>query len=123
MDDINPQGKFVSVFAKDGKIITLIPKEPLSGGPNGNINFEDVWDFYSIDIASRERTRIQGIPSVMNPGAAQAAIEIDDKILLRVSTKAGDKNGYYELKGNAATPVFNVTSGGTVSGLYKLEVE
>lgn len=120
MDDIMTGGKFVSVFAKDGKLITLIPNTELTGGPNGNINFENVWDFYSIDIASQERTKINNVPTVTNPGAAYCAIEIDDKILLRVNTKEGDQNGYYELNGTEATPLFNVTSGGSVSGLHKV---
>lgn len=123
MDEITPGGKFVSVFAKDGKIITVIPNTALTGGPNGNINFENVWDFYSIDVQSRERTKITGIPSVTNPGAAFCAIEIDNKILLRVNTKDGSLNGYYELKGTAASPLFNVTAGGSVSGLHKVTLD
>jgi len=123
MDDITPGGKFVSVFAKDGKIITVIPNTALTGGANGNINFEDVWDFYSINVANRERTKISGIPSVTNPGAAFCAIEIDGKILLRATTKKGDINGYYELKGTQASPLFNVTAGGSVSGLHKITIK
>lgn len=123
MDDITPGGKFVSVFAKDGKIITVIPNKALTGGPNGNINFEDVWEFHSIDISSRQRTKISGIPAVTNPGAAFSAIELDGKILLRATTKKGDINGYYELKGLQATSLFNVTAGGSVSGLYKIKVK
>jgi len=123
MDDIFPGGKFVSVFAKDKKIITLIPNKKLTGGPSGNINFSDVWDFYSIDVDSKVKTKISGIPSVTNPGAAFGAIELDGKILLRVNTADGSLNGYYELQGTTATPLFNVTSGGSVSGLHKIEVK
>lgn len=123
MDDITPGGKFVSVFAKDGKIITVIPNTALTGGPTGNINFEDVWEFYNIDIATRQRTKINGIPPVTNPGAAFCAIEIDGKILLRATTKKGDINGYYELKGTQASPLFNVTAGGSVSGLHKIAIK
>lgn len=122
MDDIMEGGKFVSVFTKDGKIITVIPNAPLTGGPNGNINFEDVWEFYSIDIASKERTKISGIPAVTNPGAAFCAIEIDGKVLLRVTTKDGSKNGYFELNGTQATELFKVTAGGSVSGLHKINL-
>lgn len=126
MDDITDEGprKFVSVFAKDGKIITLIPNAPLTGGPNGNINFSDVWEYFSIDIASGERTKIGGIPAVTNPGAAFCAIEIDDKILLRVNTEDGSSNGYFEYNAstNSATELFKVTSGGSVSGLHKVNV-
>jgi hypothetical protein len=123
MDDITPGGKFVSVFAKDGKIITVIPNTALTGGPTGNINFEDVWEFYNIDIATRQRTKITGIPPVTNPGAAFCALEIDGRILLRATTKKGDINGYYELKGTQASALFNVTAGGSVSGLHKITIK
>ncbi|MBD1425168.1 hypothetical protein [Sphingobacterium arenae] len=126
MDAITGEGprKFVSVFAKDGKIITLIPNASLTGGPTGNINFEDVWEYFSIDIASKERTKIGGVPVVTNPGAAFCAIEIDNKILLRVNTKDGSSNGYFEYNPstNSATELFKVTSGGSVSGLHKVKV-
>ncbi|NQD69798.1 hypothetical protein HP439_03560 [Sphingobacterium shayense] len=120
MDDIFSGGKFVSVFAKGGKIITVVPNAILTEGPNGNLDSEDVWDFYQFDIASKEKTQITGVPSIKNPGAAFSVIEIDDKILLRVNTKDGLTNGYYGLDGIAATPLFNVTAGGTVSGFYKV---
>lgn len=123
MDDIQAGGKFVSVFAKDGKIITVIPNTALTIGPTGNINFEDVWDFYSINISDKVKTKISGIPSVTNPGAAFCAIEIDGKILLRVNTKDGSQNGYYELTGTTAKSLFNVTAGGSVSGLYKVTIK
>lgn len=122
MDEIMDGGKFVSVFTKDEKIITVIPNTALTDGPNGNINFEDVWEFYSIDIASKERTKISGIPAVTNPGAAFCAIEIDGKVLLRVTTKDGSKNGYFELNGTQATELFKVTAGGSVSGLHKVNI-
>ncbi|MGV6946239.1 hypothetical protein [Sphingobacterium kyonggiense] len=123
MDEIQPGGKFVSVFAKDGKIITVIPNTALTGGATGNINFEDVWDFYSINISDKVKTKISGVPSVTNPGAAFCAIEIDGKILLRVNTKDGSQNGYYELTGTTAKSLFNVTAGGSVSGLYKVTLK
>ncbi|SJN19404.1 hypothetical protein FM107_01790 [Sphingobacterium sp. JB170] len=123
MDDITEGGKFVSVFAKEGKIITVVPNTVLTGGPSGNINDADVWDFYQFDIESKEKTKIEGVPSVTNPGAAFCAIEIDGKVLLRVTTKDGSTNGYYELEGTTAKPLFNVTAGGSVSGLYKVSQE
>lgn len=122
MDDITEGGKFVTVFAKDGKLITLIPNAPLTGGPDGNINFKDVWEYYSIDPATGQQTKIEGVPAVTNPGAAYCAVEIDDKVLLRVTTEDGSINGYYELQGNQATPLFNVTAGGSVSGLHKISL-
>lgn len=124
MDEIHPGGKrkFVSVFAKNGKIITVIPNADLTGGPDGNINFSDVWEFYSIDIPTQEMTKIEGIPVVTNPGAAFAVIELDGKILLRGTTEDGSINGYFELNGTTATQLFNVTAGGSVSGLHKVSM-
>ncbi|HIY76161.1 MAG TPA: hypothetical protein H9825_07865 [Candidatus Sphingobacterium stercorigallinarum] len=124
MDEINPHGgKFVGLFVKDGKIITLIPNAPLTGGPNGNINFSDVWVYHIIDPSTNELTKIQGVPPVTNPGAAYCAIEVDGKVLLRVNTQDGKTNGYYELQGDQARPLFHVTAGGSVSGLYKVNAD
>ncbi|RRN76613.1 hypothetical protein EIM50_23795, partial [Pseudoxanthomonas sp. SGD-10] len=45
-------GKFVNVFAKDGKLIVTLNTVTLSGGPNGNINSQDIWKFYTVDVAT-----------------------------------------------------------------------
>ncbi len=121
IDEINDpvKGKFVSVFAKGGKLITLMPNAALT---RDNINAEDVWDYYSVDVASRDFTKITGVPSLTNPGAALGTVEIDGKILLRVTSIAG-QNGYYELNGTAATPWLTVSEGGSVSGIHKIELE
>lgn len=116
----NIAGKFVSVFAKNGKIITLINNTALVGGTTGNINTGEVWDFYSVDIATKALTKITGIPSVTNPGGALGAFELDDKILLRVNAPSASLNGYYELSGTAAQKLFGVTEGGAVTGLAKI---
>lgn len=117
-------GKFVGVFAKDGKLIMVLNTEPLTSGPDGNINSADIWKFYSVDIAAKTFTPIEGIPTGTNPGAAQAATEIDGKIYLRGST-SGEDNGYflYNPSDYSALRVFNVDVGGAVSGLYKVELE
>lgn len=117
-------GKFVGVFAKDGKLIMVLNTEALTGGPDGNINSADIWKFYSVDIAAKTFTPIEGIPTGTNPGAAQAATEIDGKIYLRGST-SGEDNGYflYNPSDHTASRVFNVDVGGAVSGLYKVELE
>lgn len=123
MDDIMTGGKFVTVYVNGGKLITTIPNTALTGGPTGNINFSEIWEFYSIDVATRARTKITGVPAVTNPGAAFATVEVDDLVLLRVNAPNQNINGYYSLSGTTATPVFNVTEGGSVSGIYKLTLE
>lgn len=120
MDDIMQGGKFVSVFVQNGQLITTIPTTALTGGPNGNINFSEIWEFFSVDVHTLERTKITGVPPITNPGAAYGAVELDGKILLRVNAPSQNINGYYALEGTEAIPLFNVTAGGSVSGIYKI---
>jgi len=122
MDDIMTGGKFVNIYASNGKLITVIPTVALTGGPTGNINFSEIWEYYTIDVATKTRTKIAGVPLVTNPGAAFGTIKIDDKLLLRVNAPSANLNGYYQLNSTftSATPLFNVTEGGSVSGFYKI---
>lgn len=124
MDDIMTGGKFVTVYADKGKIITLIPTERLIGGPTGNINNAEIWQYYSIDIATLTRTKIAGIPKVANPGGAYGIQTLDDKLILRVNAPSAHINGYYELNDSRtiASALFNVTEGGSVSGIYKVKL-
>ncbi len=117
-------GKFANVFAKDGKLIVAINDQPLTGGPNGNINSADIWKFYSVDVASKDFEEISGLPVGTNPGAAMVAVEVDGKVLLRGSTTAGE-NGYYEYDPatNSATLAFSVNVGGAVSGFHKVKAQ
>ena len=123
-------GKFVGVFAKNGKLIVTLNTIPLTSGPTGNINSADIWKFYSIDVAdvnantpSSAFKEITGIPVGTNPGAAMAATEVDGKILLRGAT-LNSGNGYYEYNpaNNSATKLFEVNVGGAVSGFTKITV-
>lgn len=119
-------GKFVGVFAKNGRLILTLNTETLTGGGAGNINSADIWKFYSLDVSDASKTfrEITGVPVGTNPGAAMAAVEVDGKILLRGSTKAGE-NGYYEYNTgtNSATLSFSVNVGGGVSGFHKIEIK
>lgn len=122
MDDIMTGGKFVNVFASNGKIITVIPTVALTGGATGNINFSEIWEYYTIDIATKNRSKINGVPKVTNPGAAFGTIKVDDKLLLRVNAPSANLNGYYQLNADfsSASSLFNVTEGGSISGFYKI---
>lgn len=125
MDDINPAGKFVTVYATNGKLITTIPNVALTGGPTGNINFQDIWEFHVIDVATKAITKVSGVPACTNTGAAYGTVKIDGKLLIRVNSSAANgPNGYYELSSDlkSATSLFHVTEGGSVSGLYKVEL-
>lgn len=119
-------GKFVGVFAKNGRLILTLNTETLTGGGAGNINSADIWKFYSIDVndASKTFKEITGMPVGTNPGAAMAAVEVDGKVLLRGSNKSG-QNGYYEYNfaNNSAALSFSVNVGGAVSGFHKIEIK
>lgn len=117
-------GKYVNVFAKGGKLIVTLNTETLTGGNTGNINSQDIWKFYTVDVATKTFTAINGIPVGTNPGAAMAAVEVDGKILLRGAT-VNSGNGYYEYNPatNTATKLFDVSVGGAVSGFYKISVQ
>lgn len=125
MDEITTGGKFVSIFADNGKLYTIIPTEALTGGPSGNINFSEIWEYYVIDPATKNKQKITNIPLVTNPGAAYGAQKLDGKIVFRVNAPNKNINGYYELNadGTSASPLFNITEGGSVSGIYKITVD
>lgn len=118
------EGKFTGVFVKDGVMIVGANTEPLTGGPNGNINTEDIWRLFRVNVDSKEFTAVEGLPAGRNQGAAELAVEIDGNIYLRVGTNSGDVNGYflYDEANNSTTQVFTVDVGGLVSGFYKVKV-
>ena len=118
-------GKFVNVFAKQGRLIVTLNTEPLTGGPTGNINAEDIWKFYSVDVNNpTQYNEIKGIPVGTNPGAAMLASEVDGKVYLRGSSHASG-NGYYtyDFDTNSAELAFTVDVGGAVSGFYKVTAQ
>lgn len=117
-------GKFVGVFAKNGRLIFTLNTEGLTPGGSGNINNADIWEFYSLDVtAPTVYNKIEGIPVGTNPGAAMAVSEVDGKLYLRGSQVNG-KNGYYEYDPatNSATLAFEVNVGGAVSGFTKISI-
>src|SRR5690606_39027313 len=80
-------GKFVNVFAKNGRLIVTLNTETLVDGPAGNINSADIWKFYSVDVDNPTQfNAIEGIPVGTNPGAAMLASEVDGKVFLRGSS-------------------------------------
>ncbi len=125
MDDIMTGGKFVTIFAHNGTIYTTIPTVELTGGPTGNINFSEIWEFYAINPSTKARTKIDNIPLSTNSGGAYGIQLLDGKVVFRVNAPSKDINGYYELNaaGTAATQLFNITEGGSVSGIYKINVQ
>lgn len=119
MDDLMEGGKFVTIYATNGHLITTKPTEKLS---SSNINLTPIWEFNVINVANKQLTKIAGVPLVTNPGAGFATVKVDDKLLLRVN--GNGVNGYYQLNSNltSASPLFNVKEGGSISGFHKIEI-
>lgn len=118
-------GKFVGVHAKNGTLIVTLNTQTLTGGPTGNINNADIWKFYTISTTTPTIfTPIEGIPTGVNPGAALAVVEVDNKVLLRGASAAG-ANGYYEYNYSTktATKLFEVNEGGTLTGFVKIDIK
>lgn len=125
MDDITPGGKFTTIYATNGKLITTIPNAPLTGGPTGNINTGNIWEFHVIDVVTQAYTKIEGVPAGTNTGGAYGTVKVDGKLLLRVNVnETNGSNGYYELSSDfrSAKQLFQVTEGGAVTGFYKVEL-
>lgn len=123
MDAINNGiGKFTTLFVKGGKIITTIPNAPLIGGPAGNINTGEIWEFHVFDVNNPTAPqKIANLPLSRNTGASVGTVEVDGKILIRINNSTF--NGYYELNSDwtSATPSFEV-NGNAVTGFTKIKI-
>jgi len=120
-NDYPGKSTFATALVKGGKLYTEFASEPL------NADFSNlqslIWDYYVIDLATGQRTKIAGMPQVFYAWGSNDAIkEIDGKIYFWVSNSAQKTEGYYELgENNTAHQVFNVTDGGMIWGLSKLQ--
>lgn len=118
-------GKFVNVFAKNGRLIVTLNTVTLTGGQDGNINSQDIWEFYSVDVDNpTQYNKIEGIPVGTNPGAAMLASEVNGEVYLRGASLTSG-NGYYKYNfdANAASLAFSVDVGGAVSGFIKVSTQ
>jgi len=86
-------------------------------------NLQDiVYDYYAIDLNTKEETKISGMPQHHYAWANEQAItEIDGKLYFWVRNLADNIDGYYELNGTSATQVFNVAHDGFMWGFVKLD--
>ncbi|GAA4310025.1 hypothetical protein [Compostibacter hankyongensis] len=119
-NDYQQKSTFATALVKDGKLYTEFASEPLAADFSNLQNI--IWEYYVIDLATGERTKIKGMPKVFYAwGSNDAITEIDGKIYFWVSNPAEKYEGYYVLdKDDTAKPVFNVTDGGMIWGFVKL---
>jgi len=120
-NDYQEKSTFATALVKDGKLYTEFSSEPLA--PDFSNLSSIIWEYYVIDLATKERTKISGMPKAFYAwGSDQAITEIDGKIYFWVSNPGEGVEGYYVLgENNTATQIFNVTDGGMIWGFVKLQ--
>ncbi|GAA4807623.1 hypothetical protein GCM10023231_41060 [Olivibacter ginsenosidimutans] len=120
-NDYGVKSTFATALIKDGKLYTEFASEPLKADFSNLSSL--IWDYYVIDMATGERTKINGMPHVFYAWGSNDAIkEIDGKVYFWASNSDEKIEGYYELgDNNTAHQVFNVTDGGMIWGFVKLQ--
>ncbi|MBD2703671.1 hypothetical protein IC229_23705 [Spirosoma sp. BT702] len=119
-NDLAKGASIVTAFVKNGKMYIELPSEPLAA------NFSNlqspIFDYYVIDMATGQKTKIEGMPQHDFAYANDYSItEIDGKIYFWVRNPSQKIDGYYVLDGTKATQVFNVAHDGSIWGLVKLQ--
>jgi hypothetical protein len=105
---------------KGGKIYMEIPSVPLS--PDFSNLTSIIWDYYVVDLTTKQKTKIEGMPQHHYSFANEQAItEIDGKIYFWVKNKDQKIDGYYVLDGTKATQVFSNPHDGFTWGFAKLQ--
>lgn len=120
-NDYAEKSTFATALVKNGKLYTEFSSEPLTADFSNLQSL--IWDYYAIDLKTKERTKIAGMPKAFYAwGSNDAITEIDGKIYFWVSNPVEKVEGYYELQdNNTAQQVFNVTDGGMIWGFVKLQ--
>ncbi|HEY3402469.1 MAG TPA: hypothetical protein VGK59_03720 [Ohtaekwangia sp.] len=120
-DYIGPSS-IATVLVKDGTLYLELASEALLDDFS---NLQDIiFDYYAIDIDTKEETKITGMPQHHYAWANEQAItEIDGDIYFWVRNLDDDIDGYYKLNenGTSATQVFNVEHDGFMWGFVKLD--
>jgi hypothetical protein len=119
-DDYQQSSTIGTALVKGGKLYTQISSVPMK--PDFSNLESIVWDYYAIDLATKQSTKIGGMPQSHYVWANdQGIIELDGKIYFWVDNPGEKKAGYYVLNGNTASPAFNVKDGGFLWGFVKLK--
>ena len=113
-DDYQASSAIATVLVKGGKLYTQFSNTALKADYSNLGDY--IFDYYVIDLATKQSTKIEGIPTCHFAHAHdQAIVEINGKIYFWVVTAT--EKAYYVLDGTKATRVFNVTDGGFISSL------
>lgn len=120
--DYNVNSSIAIGLVRNGKLYVELPSTSLL---NNMSNFEDIiFDYYAIDIATGEATKITGMPQHHYVWANEQAItEIDGRLYFWVHNHDAGVEGYYVLNdnGTSATQAFNIDHDGFTWGFVKLQ--
>jgi hypothetical protein len=119
--DYNGPSSIATILVKNGKLYLELSSEDLLDNFSNLQNI--IFDYYVIDIESKEATKIGGMPQHHYAWANEQAItEIDGELYFWVRNLEEEIDGYYKLNaaGTSATQVFNVAHDGFMWGLVKL---
>lgn len=112
---------FGFTLIKNGKMYVQFPTEALKADFS-NLN-NGIWDYYVIDMTTKVRTKISGMPKTNYVyGRGQAIYEMDNKIYFVAEDIATKTAAYYVLgDNNTATLVFNINGGGRVWDVARMD--
>jgi hypothetical protein len=119
--DYNGPSSIANVLVKNGKLYLELSSVDLKDDFSNLQSF--IFDYYAIDMVSKEATKIGGMPQHHYCWANEQSItEIDGEIYFWVRNEDEDIDGYYKLNaaGTSAAQVFNVAHDGYMWGIVKL---
>ncbi len=119
MNDYRRGGAFIHLAVRGGKVYTNIPQQAIAADFSNLAS--NMWEYNAIDIASKQATRLGGLPVADFNGSSESIREIDGKLSFLVT--APGFNGFYQLTpgSTTATEAFRVSGGGSAQGLALLK--
>jgi hypothetical protein len=120
-EDFGTISSIATILVKNGKLYAELSSVDLLDDFSNLEHF--IFDYYAIDIDTKEATKITGMPQHHYAWANEQAItEVDGKICFWVKNPNEGIDGYYALNsdGTSATQLFNVAHDGFMWGFIKL---
>jgi hypothetical protein len=120
--DYNGPSSIATLLVRNGKLYTELSSVELKDDFS---NLQDIiFDYYAIDINTREATKLTGMPQHHYAWANEQAItEVNGELFFWVRNLEQNIDGYYKLDGSGtnATQAFNVAHDGFMWGFVKLD--
>lgn len=125
-NSIKAGNSIATALVKGGKLYFEVASVPLKADYSNLTH--SIFEYYMYDMASKQVTKIEGMPLHDYAYANEQAItEINGKVHLWVrnttingQTITVNEDGYYAVDGNKATSVFKVAHDGTIQGFARV---